>query len=519
MNLAAGNGEQKNDEKGKKPWGLTIPDHKDIIVGELAERGEWIVANIHTASFWPVNAQKVMYRGAAFWIIPLMKGFYPAVAMRVPHGKTRLECETLVMRFVSNLSWVEGQGFLVDGIGGGSLPMPMGWDKERGFSICEEFDLSYFPEPASDRALIALALMREGRGLNHPAYSFLSFFRVLEVAFPNGKARERWVSANVGSLGGHRVPEALAALRGKGIIDIGAHLYQSGRCAIAHADRTPIIDPDDPSDMRRMQSELPIMIALAQKAIEEELGVETSHTVYRKHLYELEGFKRVLGPDTVAHLARGEQITDGRMVSFPDISVRIRRRDPYAPLSGLAAQEISQNGTVLHIRFASKNGSAAIRFRLDFGAERPNFSTFDDVYSRDTGTPESADAVAEIRRFQSEYFGNGQLHIVDTDTNDLIARKDAYIPMNMFLDQRRPTAKSRAGDGWQKNGAAAIGDLRKRWSAFQFLTRQSSCNPLPTVRTLLSRCPRGSKSVTHGTRTRLRDRPEEGSQPSCKSTA
>lgn len=51
---------------------------------------------------------------------------------------------------------------------------------ERGFSICEEFDLSYFPEPASERALLALALMREGRGLNHPAYAFLSFFRVLE---------------------------------------------------------------------------------------------------------------------------------------------------------------------------------------------------------------------------------------------------------------------------------------------------------------------------------------------------
>jgi Methylamine utilization protein MauJ len=26
-----------------------------------------------------------------------------------------------------------------------------------------------------------LALMREGRGLNHPAYAFLSFYRILEV--------------------------------------------------------------------------------------------------------------------------------------------------------------------------------------------------------------------------------------------------------------------------------------------------------------------------------------------------
>jgi hypothetical protein len=50
-------------------------------------------------------------------------------------------------------------------------------------------------------------------------------------------------------------------------------------------------------------------------------------------------------------------------------------------------------------------------------------------------TSESAETIAEVRRFESEYFGNGQLHIVDADTGGLIARKDAYIPMNMFLDQ------------------------------------------------------------------------------------
>jgi hypothetical protein len=101
-------------------------------------------------------------------------------------------------------------------------------------------------------------------------------------------------------------------LKAKGISDIGAHLYESGRCAVAHANRKPIVDPDDPSDMRRMQSELPIMTALAQKAIEEELGVQTSQTVYCKHLYELAGFKEILGADTVERLTRGEQIMDGR---------------------------------------------------------------------------------------------------------------------------------------------------------------------------------------------------------------
>jgi hypothetical protein len=255
-----------------------------------------------------------------------MRDFYPAISMKVPPGKSA-ECEELLMRFVSNLSWVEERGITVDGIGGGSLPRPMGRDTRSGFSISDEFDLSYFPEPASKDALLALALMREGRALNHAAYAFLSFFKVLEVAFPEVKERKTWVEANVAKVEGHRVKEALSGLAEKGITDIGAHLFESGRCAVVHANREPIVDPDKPDDMRRLWSELPIMKALAQQAIEDELGVETSATVYRKHLYELAGFKEILGVEIVDFLTRGEQVTEQRMLEIPDISVRIRGRD------------------------------------------------------------------------------------------------------------------------------------------------------------------------------------------------
>jgi hypothetical protein len=166
-----------------------IPGINEVIVGELAERGEWIVATVQTQGVWPVHSQKVEYRGESLWIMPLMKDRYPAVAMKVPQGKSRSECERLVMRFLSNLAWAQSAGYLVDGMSGGSLPNPMSRAKETGFAICDEFDLSYFPEPASAKALLALALMREGRGLNHPGYSFLSFYRVLEVAL--GKEAER----------------------------------------------------------------------------------------------------------------------------------------------------------------------------------------------------------------------------------------------------------------------------------------------------------------------------------------
>jgi len=176
-----------------------IPDHTDVIRGELAERGDWIVANISTTSFWPITAQKVHWRGVDIWIMPIMKGYYPAVAMMVPPGKSHAECEELVMRFISMLSWVEEKGLSLEfgGLSGGNLPRPMGGEKERGHSICDEFDLSYFPEVTDDEAMLALALMREGRSINHVGYAFLSFYRVLETAFPEDRKRIAWITGAI----------------------------------------------------------------------------------------------------------------------------------------------------------------------------------------------------------------------------------------------------------------------------------------------------------------------------------
>jgi hypothetical protein len=132
VNIAAKTSEAK-DGIVSLPRG-EIPDHKSVIVGELAQNGDWIVANISTGSFWPITSQKVRWRGLDFWVMPIMKGFYPAVSLMVPPGRNRANCEELVMRFISMLSWVEERGFMVEGggLGGGNLPRPMGRDKELG---------------------------------------------------------------------------------------------------------------------------------------------------------------------------------------------------------------------------------------------------------------------------------------------------------------------------------------------------------------------------------------------------
>lgn len=124
MNIAA---ELPEREDFSAAFRREIPDHKDVIKGELAQKGEWIVANISPGTLWPITSEKVRWRGVGIWIMPIMKGFYPAVAMEVPPGKSRAECEELVLRFLSTLSWVEEHGFMVEGgsLSGGDIPRPM----------------------------------------------------------------------------------------------------------------------------------------------------------------------------------------------------------------------------------------------------------------------------------------------------------------------------------------------------------------------------------------------------------
>lgn len=431
-------------EIGISAFRFEIPELKSVITGELLQRGDWVVANILTTSSWPITSQKVQWRGIDIWIMPITKGHYPALAMMVPAGKSRAECEELLMRFLSMLSWVEEGSFMADALGGGSLPIPMGRDKERGFSICEEFDLSYLPDVTDEKAQLALGLMREGRGLNHAGYAFLSFYKILETAFPKDAKRIAWISASIASLAGFGIKEALDGIRAQGITtpdDIGTHLFQSGRCAMAHGARKPIVDPDKPGDLRRLRSELPIVRALATKAIEEVFGIDTRSTNYRKHLYELDGFKKILGPDIVAHMQNGTDPTEQVMLNIPDISVRIRRKDRYAPLEGLSCKHAGRLGKVLQMHFASPEDDVQFRFGLDFGAERIQFDLFRDIGVRDAGTSASAERVHEVKRFEQDYFGNGRLEIFDSATDELLGRKDAYIPMNMYLDGEAAAAE------------------------------------------------------------------------------
>ena len=245
-----------------------ITDLKEEVAGELAATGRWLVASVTARMSWPVRAQCVKYRGVEVWVIQLTKEHYPGIAFNRPQSMLSEDAEKLIMQFLSALAWIESGGILVEQFTENRHVMPMGRQQKFGFSIKDDFDFSYLPEPSDEKAQLALAIMREGRGLNHPAYAFLSFYRVLEVALHDGRARGEWMKAHVNLIRDPRAQEVIARLKADGVEDIGVHLQKSGRQAIAHARSKPIINPDDPADYRRLSAELPIIEALAVLAID-----------------------------------------------------------------------------------------------------------------------------------------------------------------------------------------------------------------------------------------------------------
>ena len=64
MNIASRAGEAK---EAAWPFRHKIPDLKSVLVSELAQHGDWIVANISNSGVWPAVSQKVRWRGVDIW--------------------------------------------------------------------------------------------------------------------------------------------------------------------------------------------------------------------------------------------------------------------------------------------------------------------------------------------------------------------------------------------------------------------------------------------------------------------
>ena len=80
------------------------------------------------------------------------------------------------------------------------------------------------------------------------------------------KPRWDWINAKVSKLEQHRdrIEEIV-----KTSTDVAEYLDYSGRCAIAHVFRDPIVNPDDYNDYMRISQDVRVVQDLARAAVDE----------------------------------------------------------------------------------------------------------------------------------------------------------------------------------------------------------------------------------------------------------
>ena len=71
-----------------------------------------------------------------------------------------------------------------------------------GIAGTKSFSCNHMPIIEQESVRKALAFWREGKRLDevHDSYAFLSFYKVIESQFSDGKAKADWITANIEKL-------------------------------------------------------------------------------------------------------------------------------------------------------------------------------------------------------------------------------------------------------------------------------------------------------------------------------
>lgn len=249
------------------------------VASRLRSRAGWLTAGVASSVAWPAVDVCVVYAGDEYFLCGTERDGKPSPPCIMIACDTGIQDEALgkLFRFTSVLSWFVGGYVDVSGCIYGSRPVLYGSRNvysSLGIAGKKSFNCNHMPIVEDETRRKALTFWREGKRLEnaHDGYAFLSFYKVVESQFRDGQAKAAWITENIEKLEG-RAAQRVAELKGMGI-EVSRHLYESGRCAVAHASLDhEIVDPDIPADRRRLSQDLVIMEELARLYIREELKI------------------------------------------------------------------------------------------------------------------------------------------------------------------------------------------------------------------------------------------------------
>lgn len=337
----------------------------------------WLTVGVVSSIAWSQDDVWLQYDGQEYLLRGVKQegevNMSPCISTPCDHEHVD-EALSRLYRFVSLLGYFKRGYVDITGRTWASFPIRLGNPRDTFTTLTQggsnAFSCNHLPIIEDDQVRKALAFLREGRRLRHvhEPYSFLSYFKVIESQFVS-KDRVTWVEQNLGQLDGEAA-KRIAELRAQGI-DVNKHLFDSGRCAVAHASISGrIVDPDDPADRKRISSDLDIIEALATRYVKVDAGVPDEMDLYEKR-DRVAPWYTLMTPQAVESLRAGgcvENIEDLNKLEGAAVTVRLWPDPPAAQFQSMTLLPIaSGDGTVQLIAHNARK-TVVLAFLMDVAA-------------------------------------------------------------------------------------------------------------------------------------------------------
>jgi hypothetical protein len=269
----------------------------------------WVDLAVKPYFSWPNTQVEFQHEGKRLVLQPKTEELACTASIYSDAGLTFDEGGSAICRFLSCLSWSKGSGVSELFIAGSNNPARPGrlGQGTYGVSPCAPVDpceLLYLPQPRTEKAKLVLGLFREGMSVNSIPFAFLSYFKILNVLSASGNDQKAWINSNLQHLWYQPAIDRLNQVRAS-TNDVGAYLYHQGRCAVAHAFDSDVVNPDRYDDKKRLELDLPLMKDVAALCVEREFGVLSDSS-----FWEYLRANRVDPPE----LLQKHQDGDGRIV-------------------------------------------------------------------------------------------------------------------------------------------------------------------------------------------------------------
>lgn len=343
-------------------------------IRKAQDRIGWLTIGVVSSIAWPEDDVWVDYDGGEFFLHGVKKegDRWNSPCISTPCAKADDDVAlSRLFRFASILGYFKRGYVDITGRVWGSRIIRYANPRDTFTTVTQagkkSFSCNHMPIVDDDQIRKALAFLREGRRLRHAhePYSFLSFFKVIESQF-SSKDRVEWFSNNLDALQGEAA-KRVSELRADGV-DVNEHLFQSGRCAVAHASvGGNIVDPDIPSDRRRIAADLDIIAALAERYIQVDAGVPDEMDLYKSRdrvapWHGLMTQKALTVLKAGGQVERAEEL--GKLESAR-VSVRLWPDPPAQQFQSMALTPIGSKGGVVKFVALSPRESIALVFAMD----------------------------------------------------------------------------------------------------------------------------------------------------------